>query len=67
MSGRFANLTLAGFGGGAFEVVYDVANSDVFLHLTQDVLAAVPEPETYALWLVGLGAMGLLMRRRPGR
>ena len=67
LSGRFANLTLAGFGGGAFEVVYDAANSDVFLHVTQDVLAAVPEPETYALWLVGLGAMGLLMRRRPGR
>ena len=67
LTGQFANLSLAGFGGGAFDVVYDLANSDVYLHVTQDVLAAVAEPENYAPWLGGLGAMGLLMRRRPGR
>ena len=67
LTGQFANLSLAGFGGGAFDIVYDLANSDVYLHVTQDVLAAVPEPESYALWLGGLGALGLLMRRRPGR
>ena len=28
------------------------------------VTAAVPEPETYALFLAGLGAMGFVARRR---
>jgi hypothetical protein len=32
-----------------------------------DVMAAVPEPSTYALMLVGLAAVGLVGRRRPGR
>lgn len=67
LSGSFANVSLTGFGSGAFDVVYDAANSDVFLHVTQDVLAAVPEPGTYALWLGGLGVMGLLMRRQTNR
>jgi len=30
-------------------------------------IAAVPEPETYALFLAGLGALGLVVRRRRGR
>ena len=30
----------------------------------QTVLAPVPEPETYAMLLAGLGAMGLISRRR---
>jgi hypothetical protein len=30
-------------------------------------IAAVPEPETYALFLAGLGALGFVVRRRRGR
>lgn len=33
----------------------------------QTVVAAVPEPETYAMLLAGLGAMGLVSRRRRQR
>lgn len=31
------------------------------------VLAAVPEPSSYALWLAGLGVMGFMVRRRALR
>lgn len=33
--------------------------------LTLDVAPAVPEPETYAMMLAGLGVVGFLSRRRP--
>jgi hypothetical protein len=41
----------------------DFAIDDVFLGTTSTV-PAVPEPETYALMLAGLGLMGMLARRR---
>lgn len=63
LSGSFAQVTLVGFGSGAFDVVYDRLHSDVLLHITQDV-SAVPEPEGYALWLSGLAGLGLWLRRR---
>ena len=63
LSGSFSQVTLEGFGSGAFDVVYDSVHSDVFLHITQDV-SAVPEPESYALCLGGLGALGFWLRRR---
>jgi hypothetical protein len=39
------------------------ANSQLEIHLVGNV-AAVPEPETYALMLAGLGLVGVTVRRR---
>lgn len=35
--------------------------------LSQSMVTAVPEPETYALFLLGLGAVGAAVRRRQNR
>ena len=35
--------------------------------ITQNITAAVPEPETYAMLLAGLGLMGTIARRRSAR
>jgi hypothetical protein len=43
------------------------ARNSAMVVATGDVLAAVPEPETYAMMLAGLGMIGLMVRRRnPG-
>jgi fibronectin-binding autotransporter adhesin len=63
LTGTFASVTLTGFTGGAFSVIYDTANSDVRLLVTQTV-TAVPEPGTYAMLLAGLGVLGGAARRR---
>ena len=41
-----------------------LTQSDVF---TQVVAAPVPEPQTYAMMLAGLGMMGLMLRRRKSQ
>jgi hypothetical protein len=54
----FADVTTHGFGSGVnFSVIYHA--HDVMLQVT-----AVPEPEQYALFLAGLGLMGVMARRR---
>ncbi len=60
-SGSFAGLTLNGFASGAFDVLY--SSNSVQLLVTQTV-SAVPEPETYALWLAGLAMVVTIGRRR---
>ena len=65
LTGTFAGVTLTGFASGAFNVIYDSANSDVRLLVTQSV-TAVPEPSTYAMLLAGVAVLGgLAWRRRP--
>jgi hypothetical protein len=41
-----------------------VENSNGFGGVTYSALAPVPEPETYAMMLAGLGLMGFMVRRR---
>lgn len=54
----FDGLTWRGFGSGVeFDVIYNP--HDVTL-----AVAAVPEPETYAMMLAGLGLLGFVARRR---
>ena len=62
----FAGLTMSGFATGAFDIVYDRAQGDVWLQATQNVTAAVPEPATYGLMLSGLALLVGLARRRRG-
>jgi hypothetical protein len=57
-------VVLSGFATGAFSVVYDTAADKVNLLVTQAVTAAVPEPESWALMLAGMGVMGWLARRQ---
>jgi PEP-CTERM motif-containing protein len=62
LSGTFSNLVTSGFAAGAFNVSY--VGNDVYLDITQNTVAAVPEPESYAMMLAGLTMVGAVARRR---
>jgi autotransporter-associated beta strand protein len=66
LSGQFANVAsgarlLTVDGEGSFVVTYGDGNN---LMLSAYEVTAVPEPESYALMLAGLGLIGLMARRR---
>ena len=63
LSGTFASVALSGFATGAFNVIYDTVGDRVLLQVTQAV-TAVPEGETWALMLAGLGVLGWVARRQ---
>jgi len=50
--------------GNTFSFAYGGTSADQFYLNSLTVTAAVPEPETYALMLGGLGILGLVARRR---
>ena len=62
LNGSFAAVTMAGFGSGAFDVIYDTVQDRVLLQVTEAV-TPVPEPGTWALFAAGALAMGWRVRR----
>ena len=64
----FQSLDGGAFGqGGAAGITSMQWDGDATVRLTYHYVTAVPEPETWALWLAGLGALGQVARRRSGR
>jgi len=61
LTGGFADVTYSGFGNG---VVFDPVNYDYGAGTVSLHIAAVPEPETWAMLLAGLGLVGMAARRR---
>jgi fibronectin-binding autotransporter adhesin len=66
LTGTFDGITLTGFATGAFEPLYDRVADRFQLRVTEAV-SSVPEPQTYALMLGGLLAIGWLRRRAMQR
>ena len=64
--GAFSSLALHGFGAGTqINVSYlDGNDADSYADYVRLDVAAVPEPETYAMMLAGLGVVGWSLRKR---
>jgi uncharacterized protein (TIGR03118 family) len=64
IDGLWAITVGNGVSSGSTDMLYFTAGPADETHGLFGVLAAVPEPSTYALMLFGLGCVGLLARRR---
>jgi|SoiMethySBSTD1v2_1073268.scaffolds.fasta_scaffold345927_2 hypothetical protein len=53
--------------GPAYIQITGVTGSDGSIGVYSGAIAAIPEPETYAMVLAGLGLMGAVVRRRSNR
>lgn len=60
----FNEFAFRGISSSESFMVFEMANSYMLATGTPDGIPPVPEPETYALMLLGLGAIGLVARRR---
>ena len=58
------NDFIPGTAGGNNFYVFAFNNADLPGFTPQNIAAAVPEPDTYAMMLAGLGLLGLMVRRR---
>jgi hypothetical protein len=58
------NIAIAGGGGNISLVAHTTVAPQISLTYTFQTAAPVPEPETYAMMLAGLGLMGFVARRR---
>jgi PEP-CTERM motif len=61
--GREGNGLLQ-FNGTFTDISFITPNSEYYYGATVGIAAAVPEPETYAMMLAGLGLLGAMARRR---
>lgn len=77
--GQAGSLTVANLSGPQTVSVFGVAGDDPFgesvplttsysgsISFTPEVVGVIPEPQTYALMLAGLGLVGWMARRRRG-
>ena len=65
-SGNTINSVNVGIGSYFYKVTGDAVGISGGLYVISSAIAPIPEPETYALMLAGLGAIGFVVaRRRP--
>jgi hypothetical protein len=65
--GTFKDITVTAAGIKSFKLYQPLVNGDdgvIFDNLSFDTVAAVPEPTTWAMLILGMGIVGGTMRRR---
>lgn len=65
--GGFNEFKFRGISSSESFMTFEMANSYILATGTPNGIPVMPEPETYALMLLGLGAIGFVARRRQRR